>query len=67
MGGVYPGQGYLCSHDPRAHFGLGEARAVDSVEVLWPDGTREAFDGGPADRAVRLLKGRGKRGGEMSR
>jgi enediyne biosynthesis protein E4 len=64
VGGVYPGQGYLCSHDPRAHFGLGEARAVDSVEVLWPDGTREAFDGGPADRAVRLLKGRGKRVGK---
>jgi enediyne biosynthesis protein E4 len=64
VGGVYPGQGYLCSHDPRVHFGLGQARRVDSLEVLWPDGARETFPGGPADRGVRLLKGRGRTPGK---
>src|SRR5262245_18276396 len=33
VSGIYPGQGYLSSHDPRAHFGLGPAARVDSVEV----------------------------------
>jgi hypothetical protein len=55
-----PSGGYLCSGDPRALFGLGSASAVDEVEVLWPDGSREEFDGGPADRALELHKGQGR-------
>ncbi len=51
---------YLSSGDPRAHFGLGAAAEVDGLEVLWPDGSREAFPGGPADREVTLSKGRGR-------
>ena len=30
---------YASSHDPRLHFGLGEAEIVDEVHVRWPDGT----------------------------
>jgi hypothetical protein len=52
---------YLCSGDPRAHFGLGEAAEVDSIRVLWPDGNREQFPGGPADRRLELRKGSGER------
>ena len=55
-----PAGGYLCSGDPRALFGLGPAAVVDGVEVLWPDGSREDFPGGPADRAMELRKGQGK-------
>jgi len=32
------------SHDQRLHFGLGEA-AVDTVEIIWPDGETAVFDG----------------------
>ncbi len=56
-----PGFSYLSSNDPRAHFGLGDARHVDTLEVFWPDGTREEFPGRPADQWVRLLKGQGKK------
>jgi len=31
-------RGYLSSMQPLAHFGLGTARKVDKVEILWPDG-----------------------------
>jgi hypothetical protein len=51
---------YLCSNDPRAHFGLGASARVDAIEVLWPDGSREAFPGGPADRLVTLRQGEGR-------
>jgi hypothetical protein len=61
VSGIYPGQGYLCSHDPRVHFGLGPASQVDAIEVRWPDGARETFEGGPADRVVRLVEGKGAR------
>jgi hypothetical protein len=57
---VNPASSYLCSGDPRAHFGLGSAEAIDSIEVLWPDGRREAFEGGGVDRRVELRKGEGK-------
>jgi enediyne biosynthesis protein E4 len=57
---INPGQGFLCSNDPRAHFGLGPADRVDSIEVLWPDGARETFDGRPADQVVPIRKGEGK-------
>ncbi len=58
-----PGFSYLCSNDPRLHFGLGEIKRVDTVHVLWPDGSEENFPGRDADRSVRLEKGRGARHG----
>jgi hypothetical protein len=55
-----PGYSYLCSNDPRGHFGLGTATAYDAIRVTWPDGTREEFPGGPADRLVTVNRGAGK-------
>ena len=57
---VNPSQSYLCSSDPRAHFGLGPTLRVEGVNVVWPDGSEEQFDGGPADQIVTLRKGSGK-------
>jgi enediyne biosynthesis protein E4 len=34
---------YLASNDPRVHFGLGHADAVDDVTVIWPSGEKESF------------------------
>jgi hypothetical protein len=49
----------VMASDPRPLFGLGAATAYDRIEVTWPDGTREAFPGGPADRWVSLTPGSG--------
>ena len=59
---VNPGHSYLCSNDPRAHFGLGTAGSVESIEVLWPDGTREVFSGGPVGPRCEIVvrKGSGR-------
>ena len=57
---VNPASSYLSSNDPRAHFGLGPATAVERIEVTWPDGAREVFPGCPADRRIELRKGEGK-------
>jgi enediyne biosynthesis protein E4 len=50
---------YLCANDPRPLFGLGAASAYDRIEVTWPDGKREVFPGGPADRWLSLTPGSG--------
>lgn len=54
-------QSYLSSFEPRAHVGLGAAREVEGIEVLWPDGQREKFSlpAGTVDREVTLRKGQG--------
>jgi hypothetical protein len=56
---INPAAGYLSSGEVRAHFGLGPAGQYDNIEVTWPDGMRETFAGGPADREIRLEKGKG--------
>jgi hypothetical protein len=59
VGWINPGQSYLCSNDPRAHFGLGAAGRVDAITVLWPDGYEETFSGCTADQKVTLRRGEG--------
>jgi enediyne biosynthesis protein E4 len=61
---INPGGSYLCSSDPRAHFGLGSVGHVEGIEVLWPDGTTETFPGCSADQKLVLLKGAGLPGRE---
>jgi hypothetical protein len=64
---INPGSSYLCSNDPRAHFGLGDAAKADAIEVRWPDGFNERFAGVAADQVVTLRKGEGKPAAEKSR
>ncbi len=56
---AHTGGSFLCSNDPRVHFGLGKETGVESIEVLWPDGKREKFAGGPAGRYRVLEQGKG--------
>lgn len=56
---VSPSQSYLCSNDPRTHFGLGSLTRVDGIGVIWPDGSEERFPGTDADRVITLRQGAG--------
>ena len=51
------GTGYLSGGDPRLWFGLGDAEAVDRLEVRWPSGVAESWPGPAADRIVELREG----------
>ncbi|MFQ5706313.1 MAG: CRTAC1 family protein [bacterium] len=57
---IAPGYSYLCTNDPRAHFGLGAATAVDEILVQWPDGKTERFPGVAVDQIITLNKGQSK-------
>ncbi len=55
------GSGYLSQHDPRLLFGLGNDAAIESIEVTWPNGRRERFEGLVwAGGSVRLREGTGQ-------
>jgi hypothetical protein len=49
---------YLSVNDRRLHFGLGAATAA-SLEIIWPDGTRESIKDIEADRLVVIREGQG--------
>jgi len=60
-GMVQPSTSYMGSHDSAVTIGLGNLSSVDTIEVLWPDGSKQQFTGIPTDRWNTLYKGQGTR------
>ncbi len=58
-GDVISGGSYASTSDPRLHFGLGDATAIDDIEVHWPSGAKEHFPAPQIDRIVTLREGQG--------
>ena len=59
---LQPATSYLASHEPALFFGLGPGvNDVEAVDVLWPDGSRERFEGIPANRPATLARGQGRK------
>ena len=54
------GGSYQSAGDPRLHFGLGDARLVDSLEVQWPSGRVDHYHDLPADTGYLLREGDAK-------
>jgi enediyne biosynthesis protein E4 len=55
---VYSGGSYSSSSDQRVHFGLGAARAVDSIEIYWPSGAKEKLTVPGIDRIIMVQEGK---------
>jgi hypothetical protein len=56
---VRSGSSYSSSNDMRVHFGLGVTDKVDYVQVRWPSGLVEKFQGLKADSIHELKEGTG--------
>lgn len=59
---IQAGSNYLSGNPPEAHFGLGTATRVESLQVRWPDGLVERFAVPTPNRRVELVRGRGLSG-----
>ena len=53
---LMPTRGFESSVDPRLHFGLGAATAVDTLVVTWPDRRTQTLTNVPADRPLVLAQ-----------
>src|SRR2546425_2863227 len=51
---VMPTRGFESAVDPRPHFGVGAARVVDSLVVVWPDRKFQVLTNVPVDRVITL-------------
>jgi hypothetical protein len=60
-GDVVSGGSYASTHDPRLHFGLGDATSVDTVEVHWPSGAKEKFTIAKVDQIITIVEGKGEK------
>lgn len=49
---------FYSSNDPRLHFGLGESKSAD-IDVYWPNGLHEKFNGVGANQLLTLREGTG--------
>jgi hypothetical protein len=52
------GGSYLSQSDLRAHFGVGSRTRVESVEIAWPSGTKQAFHNLEANRFYLVEEGK---------
>jgi hypothetical protein len=59
IGEVRSGSSYLSQNDLRLHFGLGDAVAVSSVQIIWPSGKRETYKDLTADFIYTIVEGSG--------
>ena len=51
---------YLAANDPRVHFGLGKAKAVDRIQVYWLAGGCESWKATAVDTILNLKEGTGQ-------
>ncbi len=58
-GDVLSGGSYMSSNDQRVHFGLGDAAAVDKLEIHWPGGAVENVHLPSIDRIFTIEQGKG--------
>jgi enediyne biosynthesis protein E4 len=56
---VRSGSSYISNNDMRVHFGLGAAAKIDSLEIRWPSGLAERFEGLEVDKIHQLREGSG--------
>jgi len=53
------GMSYMSANDPRIHFGLGQRKSVESLEVSWPSGHVEHLAKVPVNQIITVKEGSG--------
>jgi len=59
---IIAGESFISGPPLLTHFGLGEAHAVDLLEVHWPDGDIQTFNDVEGDRYLKIAQGDGLSG-----
>jgi len=53
------GMGYMSAQDPRIHFGLGQRKTIESLEITWPSGAVEKLTDLPINQIITVKEGTG--------
>jgi enediyne biosynthesis protein E4 len=55
---VTTASGYVSSSDVRAHFGVGDTKTIDRIEIAWPSGTKQVLEKVAADQVLTITEGK---------
>ena len=50
---------YLSASEARVHFGLGQRKEIESLEIAWPSGAVEKLEKVPANEIITVKEGAG--------
>ena len=50
---------YMSAHDPRVHFGLGQRKGIELLEITWPSGTVDKLTNVPINQIITVKEGAG--------
>jgi hypothetical protein len=53
------GAGYASQNEQIVHFGLGPAKKLDSIKILWPDGSTETVKTDKFNTVIKIEQGKG--------
>jgi hypothetical protein len=53
------GMSYQSAQDPRLHFGLGQRRTVEEIEIKWPSGVLTKLSNLKSDQFLAIEEGKG--------
>ena len=53
------GMSYMSAHDPRIHFGLGQRKTVQALDISWPSGIVDKLANVPVDQTITVREGVG--------
>jgi hypothetical protein len=53
------GMSYMSAHDPRVHFGLGQRKTIESLEITWPGGAVDKLTSVPINQIITVKEGVG--------
>lgn len=54
---ISAGDGYASQYSRIAHFGFGDDKTIDRLEITWPSGHKQTFHNVAADRLVEVDEG----------
>jgi hypothetical protein len=53
------GMSYMSAQDPRIHFGIGQRKTIESLEIAWPSGIVDKLTNVPIDQIITVKEGVG--------
>jgi hypothetical protein len=59
-GDVLSGGSFASTSDPRLHFGLGQSKTIDGIEVHWPSGLMDRIKLPGIDAIYTVVEGSGR-------
>jgi hypothetical protein len=60
VGMLTPVRGYMASHEPIVHFGLGSQTKIEKLTVHWPSGHQQSFENIDANQRLTIVEPEGK-------